>query len=283
MERWTRIAPTPSGRIHLGNLYSFLLTTVFAYQNNHKILLRIDDFDHRRAKPELVESLFNDLKALGLSWDQGPKNGEELKAEKSQQNFLEEYKRVCLNLLDRDKAFVCECSRKDIERTTQNGEYPGTCLKKDLEFKETKNSIRLKTQLSAVQNPNQLMDFYVIFRRDGLPAYQVVSLVEDMKAKINSIVRGTDLYDSTIAQLQLADLIGVDFQKTHFYQHDLILGGEGKKLSKSKSDAFLELKIESIYSELASWMGLSRPKSFAKIEDFLEIDLSKYLKLIDFG
>jgi glutamyl/glutaminyl-tRNA synthetase len=246
----TRIAPTPSGYLHAGNALSFLLTEQLAQEHGAQILLRIDDMDRQRVRPEYVQDVFNTLRFLGINWQEGPLDVADFEAHWSQCTRMPLYEAALQQLASDGHIYACTCSRTDIARDSTNGRYPGTCRNKGLSLDTPGASWRLRTD-----NPEPLLvklrsgatvwealpeaqhDF-VVRKRDGFPAYQLSSLADDVHFGIDLIVRGEDLWDSTLAQLYLARLLGLQvFLQCTFVHHGLITDGAGEKLSKSAGAA----------------------------------------------
>jgi glutamyl-tRNA synthetase len=279
------MAPTPSGALHLGNILSFLLTELYAKAVGGKVLLRIDDLDSSRSRPEHVASIFSVLETLGLQWQRGPRNVAEFETSYSQSLKQDQY-RQRFELLKRQRPqdfFVCECSRSEVQRASQDGLYPGTCRHKGLEWRE--GSVwrarvpegtlvtwedRIAGHLS-VDLSIEMGDF-IVYRREQIFAYQWVSLCEDLLSGVSDIVRGADLRTSSAAQLWLG--AGTDFEMCRFAHHPLLTNG-GRKLSKSEgSQAVAELLARPrgkarIFQATARWLGLENAdtcESFDSLE-----------------
>lgn len=246
----SRLAPTPSGFLHVGNAYSFILTWLLVRKSSGSLLLRIDDLDSDRARPEYIADIFETLDWLGLDWDRGPQSPDEFAQRYSQKHRLSLYQ----ELLDRlrtetDRVYACDCSRTRIRETSTNGLYPGTCRHKNLPLDTPDVAWRIHVPENTRITPNELrsspianrtyvldavMGDFVIRRKDGVPAYQIASLADDLHFGINAIVRGVDLLPSTAAQVWLAALLRKDaFTQTAFYHHPLVTDTHGQKLSKS--------------------------------------------------
>src|SRR5690606_14232287 len=200
----TRIAPTPSGFIHYGNILSFLITAALARQNGAEILLRIGDMDQERVKKKYVEDIFSSLNFMGIPWDEGPRNFNEFQAAFSQTHRLKYYNEAIALLKKQNQLFACDCSRRKISRESKDGSYPGTCKKKRISFEDTETNWRLHTEKDRIfvikdisgkgikaSIPLLLRDF-VVRRKDKKPAYQLTSVVDDRLDKIDLIVRGKD-------------------------------------------------------------------------------------------
>ncbi len=243
----SRIAPTPSGFLHIGNAYNFVLTWMITRSKGGTLRLRIDDLDQARVRDEYLNDVFQTLDWLGLDWDEGPSSVQAHKATFSQALRHERYQDVLEKLWEKSgRVFSCRCSRREIQAKSPDGEYPGTCQALGIPKNQPQTAWRLQTP------PNHLITWVdhlagpcsvslyqemrdpVIRRKDGIAAYQIASLTDDLDHGINLIVRGMDLMQSTAAQLYLADLLEeTGFAKSTFYHHPLTLDDQGEKLSKS--------------------------------------------------
>lgn len=246
-----RIAPTPSGHLHIGNAFSFLLTRKLADAAGDRLLLRIDDLDSDRKRPEYVQDVFEVLDWLGIRWEVGPKGVDDFENNWSQQTRLSLYDQELGRLIDSGNLYACKCSRKEIAELSSYANCP--CKNENLSFESAGTALKVSVPENTIvsftdENRGEMsIDLaaepgdFVVRRRDGIPAYQVASLVDDIHFKVTTIVRGEDLMSSTVAQLHLARILGHDtFSKNSFIHHSLILDDGGKKLSKS--DGALSLK-----------------------------------------
>jgi len=249
----TRIAPTPSGYLHLGNAYSFLLTKALAKKHGAKILLRIDDLDRDRYRSEYVQDIFDTLDFLEIQIDQGPKNLLEMEFTWSQVHRLPLYTEALEQLKQKKLTFACTCTRAQILQIDPTGVYLGQCLDRRLSLDREQVAWRINTLdadfLQFQEYPQQPKSSilpeeatcYVVRKKDGLPAYQLCSLIDDLHYGVDLIVRGQDLYPSTLAQLDLARLLGKDtFAQTTFYHHPLLKSLDQKKLSKSAGSSSIK-------------------------------------------
>ncbi|HXB91847.1 MAG TPA: glutamate--tRNA ligase family protein [Puia sp.] len=233
----TRIAPTPSGFLHLGNALSFLITAALAKRTGARTLLRIDDLDKERTDKKYVRDIFDTLHFLGIPWEEGPRDYDEYKKDFSQVHRMPLYEAALQQLKDGGKVFACECSRREIERVDPSGAYPGTCRDKNIRLDRPGVSWRLNT---GEYLPPSVKDF-VIRKKNGFPSYQVTSVVDDQHYGVDLVVRGLDLLPSTRAQLYLSSLLaGNPFGTVHFVHHPLILESPDKKLSKSAGAASIQ-------------------------------------------
>lgn len=239
----SRLAPTPSGFLHLGNAVNFLVAWALVRRSNGTLFLRIDDMDGIRFRGDVLEDIFASLAWLGLDWDMGPSGPTDFLDHFSlQANKAHYWERLRQLKAVSGRVFTCECSRSAIKKASPNGLYPGTCRGAGHEYRPGQNAVRLqvdgdariRVNGSAVGLAETFGDF-VIWRRDDQPSYQLASLLEDEKAGTNLVVRGEDLLDSTAAQLYLAGLFGfTTFPSACFIHHGLVMGEDGKKLSKSR-------------------------------------------------
>lgn len=241
----TRIAPTPSGYLHVGNVLAFAITAALAEQTHAGILLRIDDMDRDRVQPEYVQDIFDTLHYLDLPWNEGPANPQQLTERFSQQHRLPLYNKTLLQLREAGLVYACDCSRTQIAASNTGSVCPGNCRDKGIHLDAPRVNWRLKTGNAAqltvktmngpivVALPAEIEDF-VVRRKDGNPAYQLTSVVDDVYYGIDLVVRGEDLWNSTLAQLNLAAQLQLTaFADITFYHHPLLLDHTHKKLSKS--------------------------------------------------
>lgn len=244
----TRIAPTPSGYLHLGNLYSFLVTKALAAKHHSKILLRIDDLDRERTRTEYIQDIFDTLDFMEISYDLGPKNSKEFISDWSQTLRIEMYQKALEELAQNSLLFGCTCSRKKIKQFNPPGCYLGHCLDRKIPLDKKEVAWRLDTfsnkEISIINYPKAEKEdflpkesaFFVVRKKDGIPSYQLASLLDDVHFKVDLIVRGKDLYHSSLSQLSLASHLedSVSFQKSTFYHHPILLDSEKEKLSKTE-------------------------------------------------
>jgi glutamyl/glutaminyl-tRNA synthetase len=281
----SRLAPTPSGYLHLGNAVNFILTWALVRSAGGKLLLRIDNVDPDRTLPEYVEDIFVTLEWLKIDYDLGPGGPEEfgrdysiLRRKEYYRDLLEELRR------NSDRLYACSCSRKQIAAASPSGIYPGTCRRKGLLLETRKSAMRLivpegtsiRVGSRTIALDRDLGDF-VLWRKDGAPAYQFSSLVDDRDWGINLIVRGEDLLLSTAAQLYIARLLGAEnFLNARFIHHPLLIGSHGEKLSKVRRDHSLKELRESgksplfVYRYVAGFLGID-PKKIGSIQDFIPL------------
>jgi glutamyl-tRNA synthetase len=278
----TRFAPTPSGFLHLRNLYSFLVTKVLAEKHGAEILLRIDDLDQDRFREEYTQDIFDTLDFMELGYELGPKNVNEFESEWSQIHRMEQYRAALEELSEKRLVFACDCSRKKIQEMDSSGYYLGHCQDRRIPLDRKEVTWRfnaLETDFVSLKSyPSQLdsslilptdVAFSVLRKKDQQPTYQVTSLIDDLHFGIDLIVRGQDLYSSSLAQLALAEKLSKpQFLETAFLHHSILKGPKKKKLSKSDGSTSIKSMRESgkkpqdIYQTLGEYLGKTEIRDF---------------------
>lgn len=274
-----RFAPSPSGRLHLGNLFCSLLAWLSAKSKGGEILLRIEDLDRERSRPEYAEQAEQDLAFLGLTWDRGGKVGG---PGYFQANRSEYYEELLARLAERGLLYPCFCSRAELHAAsaphTSDGEavYSGKCRKLSAaEAKELSQrrapALRLKVPEETIcfsdghygeisQNLERDCGDFILRRSDGVFAYQLAVVADDAAMGVTEVVRGRDLLSSTPRQIYLYRLLG--FPVPEFAHTPLLLGPDGRRLSKRDRDISLDalrekgLSGEDITGRLAFLAGL---------------------------
>lgn len=248
----TRIAPTPSGFIHLGNVFSFALTASLARKTGALILLRIDDLDQPRIQPQYVQDIFDTLQFLDIPYDEGPKNYSAYENHFSQLKRMPLYEKALNQLREMGKVFACSCSRTTREACV--------CKNKNLSLDEPGNAWRLYTPPSMVQKD------FIVKKKDGFPSYQLACVVDDQHYNVDLIVRGDDLRDSSEAQRYLAEELGfTSFVNSTILHHQLLMESASQKLSKSAGSTSLKhMKNEGkspkdIFNRISILTGIKTP------------------------
>ena len=258
-----RLAPTPSGLLHIGNGVNFALTAAWAYALKGELRLRIDDLDGARVRGEY----YNDI-ADTLRWMELDPSGEVFAKASYQAHRLSRYEEVLNSLRQNNLVYACTCSRKQVRALQQKAgadinAYPGTCREAGFSLDAPNVNWRLKLDEGGVEvsfleglgvgttAARTFTSDFVIRQRNGKPSYQLSSLVDDLDMEITHIVRGQDLWPSTLMQLVLAKAMpkaafpNLDkspydaFAKTRFWHHSLVKDLQGRKLSKSDGDSSL--------------------------------------------
>jgi glutamyl-queuosine tRNA(Asp) synthetase len=237
-----RFAPSPSGRMHLGNARTALLAWLDARARGGRILLRVEDLDRDRCRPELADAVRRDLDWLGLGWD----------AETPPQSTRDETYAAAIARLDaRGLLYRCTCTRRDLAAASApHGSvrrYPGTC--RDAGHPAgVRSALRLRMPARAVAVTDRLLGGVtvdladaagdiVVRRADGLHGYQLAVVVDDAADGVTDVVRGDDLWPSTPAQAALQDLLGLT--RPAYAHVPLVLDAGGERLAKRHAGATL--------------------------------------------
>ncbi|MBK8339633.1 MAG: tRNA glutamyl-Q synthetase [Flavobacteriales bacterium] len=246
------MAPTPSGYLHAGNAVNFLITEHLAREVGATVRLRIDDLDAERARPEYLEDIFGTLAWLGIDPEEGPHDPEEHHRTWSQRFRLPRYHVLADALRAGGHLYGCTCSRRDRTLLRQNERPICACRDRSSGLDDPQATWRLRVpehcpvQVRSMFGVQVIADLYdlmpdpVVRQRSvaptiGRPAYQLASLADDMDHGTTFIVRGQDLWPSTVCQVYLAGLLGMrTFQQVRFMHHPLLLDAAGEKLSKSE-------------------------------------------------
>lgn len=251
----SRFAPTPSGYLHIGNAFSFIVTWVLTRRLGGTILLRIDDLDTDRKRPDFVADIFDGLDWLGLDRDEGPRDMAGFDAAWSQDRRMPLY-RVAIDRLKATPGalFACACSRGQLVLSGATGRYPGICRDKGLPLDTPGTKLRFRDQAGD----------FIVWKKDDRPAYQLASVVDDEHFGVTHIVRGADLRDSTAMQMLLAGTLGYSyFPQARFLHHPLLVDREGRKFSKSDGSLSLRalreggVTVAAIYRWIAGTLGVA--------------------------
>ena len=234
----SRLAPTPSGFLHLGNAVNFVLTWLLTRRAGGVLHLRIDDLDRARLRPAYLDNIFRVIDWLGIDYDHGPSGSDDFLRHHSQLLHLPEYNRVLRRLALRP-GFV-----QATQRTRTSG--PEAPVPLETAGAAWRAQVPATTEIAFVdawQGETKvplgaLMPDFVIRKKDGVVAYQVASVVDDLRLGTNLIVRGLDLQPSTAAQLwlagQLSETAAFSAAQVQFCHHPLLTNAAGQKLSKSQ-------------------------------------------------
>lgn len=250
-----RFAPSPSGRMHLGNLCCALLAWLSVRSQNGEMLLRIEDLDPDRCTREKAELLMDDLTWLGLTWDEGPGH-ERTHAPYCQSARRELYESALSELRAKNDVYPCFCTRAELHAVSAphagdgTFRYPGLCRnltpaeaeeksrtrRPSLRFRAPENTVTFEDLYCGPQNINVQSTFgdFIVRRSDGVHAYQLAVTVDDALMGVTEVVRGRDLLASTACQLRLFDALGA---RSPRYGHVPLLTNEtGRRLSKRERD-----------------------------------------------
>lgn len=246
----TRFAPSPNGHLHLGHAFSAILAHDMAARANGRFLLRIEDIDGPRSRAEFADTIRADLAWLGLEWVEVP----------PQSSRLASYGRAAARLEEAGFAYRCACTRRDIaqlpRRIGSDGfEYPGSCkgrgescprlgegaaaLRLDLDRLLERGEELIwqdRAAGSVVADPREFGDV-VIVRKDLPASYHLAATLDDEADGVTLVIRGMDLFSSTHVHRWLQQLLGL--RVPEYLHHQLLLGDDGEKLSKSKGSPSL--------------------------------------------
>ncbi len=249
-----RLAPSPTGRMHAGNIFAALVAWLVAKAQGGAVVLRIEDLDAQRSKPSFADAVQRDFEMLGLTWDEGPY---------FQHDREEAYRAAYEALCERLCVYPCFCTRADLRAASapHRGEksvYAGTCRELDGEERHRRAALRAPAMRVTVPDAqvglvDQIQGFFaqnlarecgdfIVRRSDGAFAYQLAVVVDDAAQHITSVVRGVDLLCSTPQQVFLQDVLGLSHP--HYAHVPLLVAQEGRRLSKRDQDASLDVLLE---------------------------------------
>ncbi len=290
----TRIAPTPSGFLHVGNAVNMVLTHWLARTHDGRLLLRIDDFDTGRARPAYLEDVFRTLDWLGIDIDDGPSGPADFHSSWSMSTRIDSFRRARDRLMggEHGSVFVCRCSRHDLD---PSGRCVAGCREAGLALEPGRSALRMSVPCGPTRDPAadpvrvaspegrhpEWMTGggrsrglalppgdHVLWRRDDLPAYQLGSVVADEELAVTAIVRGVDLLGSSALQLHVAGMLPAPgFRAVDLRHHALLTAPDGHKLSKSAGAQAHPLEhTDHLRAQVLTWaravgapIGISRP------------------------
>ena len=251
-----RLAPSPTGLLHIGHVRTFWIAARRAIENHGTLILRNEDLDPQRSRAEFARAMIEDLLWLGIRWSEGPDGGGAYgpySQSERRAHYLEAWRRL------RDDGFLypCTCSRKDLAQaasapndadTDDEPVYPGTCRdRKDaVEFMEPAGAnwrFRVpdgeEVEFADLNLGRRRFvagsDFgdFLVWRRDDVPAYQLAVVVDDAAMRITEVVRGADLLKSTARQLLLMRALGyAGYAEPDYFHCDLVRDVAGVRLAK---------------------------------------------------
>jgi glutamyl-tRNA synthetase len=251
-----RIAPSPTGYLHVGHAMTFWRAQERTRENSASLILRIEDLDPQRCRPEFRETIVPDLQWFGLQWDEGPDVGGPVGP------YLQSERRALYldawnKLHDAGLIYPCRCSRKDVLYSAlaphdddDEPVYPGTCRPRTPSEVDAAKKIpqpggvhwrfrvpdgeelRFADERSGehVAVAGKQFGDFVVWRKDDVPAYQLAVVVDDAAMNVTEVVRGEDLLTSTFRQLLLYRALELETRR--FYHTSLILDESGKRLAK---------------------------------------------------
>ena len=245
MQQIGRFAPSPSGRMHLGNVFSAMLAWLSIRSCGGTLVLRIEDLDPDRCRPAYADTLKRDLEWLGLTWD----------TEQTPQSLRgEAYREMFSRLEEQGLIYPCYCSRTELHAASaphaSDGTvlYAGTCRN----LTPSERAAKTKAPCWRVRVPDEDVSFtdgvqgeytqnlahgcgdFILRRADGVYAYQLAVVTDDAEAGVTQVVRGSDLLSSTPRQIWLQRQLG--FPKPDYYHVPLLVAPDGRRLSKRERD-----------------------------------------------
>ena len=304
-----RFAPSPTGEVHLGNIWTALWVWVHARQQHGAVVLRVEDLDPDRSRPALAAQQLADLRWLGLDWDEGPDRGGEY-GPYVQSERQREYDLAFAALAARDLVYPCYCTRAELRAVASaphagetSGRYPGTCRTLDADERARRTAsgrvpawrVRLPDHPTLIrfddlcqgtveEDVALVAGDFVVRRADGVYAYQLAVVVDDGLMQISDVLRGADLLSSTARQIWLHRLFG--YKEPRFGHVPLLIDRDGHRLSKrqaSMSVAHLResgVQPQEIVGALAFTAGLvPDPAPIVPRELVGKLDLARFAQL----
>lgn len=265
-----RLAPSPTGGLHLGHARTFFLAWLAAKSAGGRIVLRVEDIDASRVRPEAVQGAVEDLRWLGLTWDEGP--------------HLQSTRRsIHDQALDRLKAlelvYPCTCTRADVARAAsaphledEGPRYPGICAHRSAQDAATLGDRPFAWRFRVPRGPVEWDDLFLgragidpseaggdfLVAREGMgPSYQLAVVCDDAAMHVNQVIRGQDLSASTPRQILLYRAFGWDVPR--FGHAPLVIGPDGRRLAKRDGSIKLAtLRGEGVDARrLIGWLAVS--------------------------
>lgn len=288
-----RLAPSPTGRLHLGHARTFALAWAHVRKRGGRISLRLEDIDATRCRPELVAGVLADLSWLGLDWD-GP-----VALQSERLGALQDAAR---QLEQSGKAYACVCTRADLQsamsapqRGVAEQRYAGTCRGRFSSAALAERVSGRKAALRLAVSPGEVafvdgiagpqsrdvsaeVGDFLIANRAGIPSYQLAVIVDDAAQGVSEVFRGDDLLASTPRQILIARALGL--KEPTWYHAPLVLDAEGRRLAKRADDLSLAALAaqgtdpRAILAWVAQSAGLGGPERLEARElcDLLELE-----------
>ena len=288
----TRLAPSPTGALHLGNARTFLVNWALARRSGWKIILRIEDLDGPRVKPGAIEGTIEILRWLGMDWDEGPI---------VQSHDLEPYRAAMRTLAGVGLAYPCELTRAQIEAAasapqegTGESVFPASlrpeirCRAFDDEMTNWRlvvpdEAVRFDDEFAGAQarNPATSVGDFVVWTKRGQPSYQLAVVVDDARQGVTRVVRGDDLIDSAARQILLYRALRLAKSIPSYTHLPLVVGADGKRLAKRHGDTRLDsyraagVSAGRVIALVARWCGMQVREGMSS-EEFREaLDLRR--------
>jgi glutamyl-tRNA synthetase len=294
-----RIAPSPTGDPHVGTAYMALFNLIFARHFNGTFILRIEDTDRTRSRPEYEQSIFDALKWAGIHWDEGPDVGGPYGPYR-QSERTEIYREYCQKLLDQNKAYKCFATAEELAEMREMAAKLGQRVGYDRRYRNLSSHevaerekagqsyvIRLKIPLTGecvfedgikgrITCPWSDIDDQILLKSDGFPTYHLANVVDDHLMQISHVIRGDEWMSSTPKHMYLYEAFG--WTPPTFMHMPLLLGKDGKKLSKRRNPTSIFYYRDSGYLPEAfvnflTLMGYSMPedKEIYALDEIVQI------------
>jgi len=298
MDVRVRIAPSPTGDPHVGTAYIALFNMIFAKHHGGKFLLRIEDTDQSRSRPEYEENIYKALSWAGIKWDEGPDVGGDYGPYR-QSERTEIYREYCQKLLDQGKAYKCFATPEELTEMRDIAKATGKRIGYDRRYRNLSPDeiaereaagqpyvVRLKVPLSGtcefqdvakgrISVPLADIDDQILLKSDGFPTYHLANVVDDYLMKITHVIRGDEWISSTPKHIMLYEAFG--FPVPTFIHLPLLLGADGKKLSKRKNPTSIFYYrdsgfLQEAFNNFLTLMGYSMPgeKEVYALEEIIE-------------
>ncbi len=281
---WTRLAPSPTGALHLGNARTFLMNWAMARSTGMGIVLRIEDLDTPRVKPGVLDETIEIMRWLGLDWDVGPI---------VQSDDLEPYRSAMVQLASRGLVYRCSLTRTEIEAAASapqegTGEvrFPASLRPSsgDDDFDQENTNWRLRTPDELISfddgfygrvevSPHDEVGDFVVWTRRCQPSYQLAVVVDDARQGITEVVRGNDLLGSAGRQGLLYAMLGCGPMPRQIHV-PLVRGADGRRLAKRHGDTRLMayramgVPIERVIGLIGYWCGMCERREEMSSEAF---------------
>lgn len=272
----TRLAPSPTGALHLGNARTFLINWALARRHGWRVVLRMEDLDGPRVKPDAIDSAINTLRWLGIDWDEGPH---------IQSADLSPYLAAMHALAARRLVFPSDLTRGEIEAAASAPQEGGPSESRfppelrpprptfPTRFDQPERGWRFLVEPEEIDfaddfagprrfNPAESVGDFVVWTKRGQPSYQLAVVVDDLRQGVTHVVRGDDLLDSTARQILLYRALGTR-PAPRWCHLPLVLGPDGKRLAKRHGDtrvsSFRDLGVppERVVGLIAHWSGVT--------------------------
>lgn len=281
----TRLAPSPTGAQHLGNARTYLIAWLYARQRGGRVILRMEDIDSPRVKAGAAEQAIEDLRWLGLDWDEGPI---------VQSRRIPTYSVALGRLKSAELVYPCTCTRSDIGQAASAPHaegtepvYPGTCSGRrvaaanDLAGRPFAWRFRV-SEVPAFDDEfhgrssftrDQIGGDFVVWKSQDSPAYQLAVVVDDAAGSVTHVIRGDDLLSSTPRQILLYRALGLT--PPRFVHVPLVVGPDSRRLAKRHGDTRLGalrdagVSAESVVGLLAASCGWLRPPSPVSAQELI--------------